>query len=586
MKNKRVISVILSVLMLALVCCSPLISYASFFVKEGDVVSCPGNMRAYLEPGKYNYSWLDSVIIRDGSMAVTPLTIYPVCDYPYSHTYAEFISECNNYMTLFEASDSVVQDTVMDSLKTVYYTLVATGKITDSSQEMRAYNESCGIVYPYTDSKFTDMYTALTYVCLDKDLYKLVSDEEITITRGTTVEGAVVKFLSTMCDMEVPSSVETIPAFSYLFTEKYVIEDSKYPVSENPSEEEVYYWVKLQAAEKAGYDVPSTTRYEDLSSEQIDYVTYAYDASILTTRYDAPIDPISLKAAILGSNPSLDVPVLVLKSMLDYVSVSYNAGQSAQSLFDMACKEGFFELDKEFYTDIFNYNLYVSPECEKIWITAFPIAEQLEGGLNSEVSTYINGQLVKNSSTNAVPVSAGGNTFTVKTTYGSRNESSTYVFTVIKTGDSESMNKAPSIDLSQPLSDLSNNISNVLSGVSSNTNDLIGSGEGYKFDTQLTTYPVSDGVASENTTSVSSGSLFETYATDANGEVLTTRNPLEVSQAEGDNVSVIANFSNTVKENPVVVVVPTGLIAIGASAGFLFYRRRKVDEDIPEDIDE
>ena len=40
--------------------------------------------------------------------------------------------------------------------------------------------------------------------------------------------------------------------------------------------------------------------------------------------------------------------------------------------------------------------------------------------------------------------------------------------------------------------------------------------------------------------------------------------------------------AETIKENPVVVAAPAGLLALGASAGFIFYRRRKDDTDTDE----
>ena len=563
--------------MLALVCCSPFISYASFFVNDGDVKSCPGNTRVYTEPEKYNYAWLDSIIVRDGSLSVTPLTVYPVSENPYSHTYKEFVEDCNSYMKLFDASQTAVQDSVIDSLKTVYYTLVATGYITDSNQDMRAYNESNGIVYPYTSGKFTDLYTAITYVCLNQNLYRLFCDEDITITRGTTIEGAVVKFLASVCEMNIPSSVDTVSAFSYLFSEKYVIEDSEYPVSDNPSEEEVYYWVKLQAAQKAGYSVPASTPYDKVSSDQVDYVTYAYYASILKTRYEVPVSPILLKSALLSADPSNEVPRLVIKTMLDNSSVRYSDGETTLTLFNMAAKEGYFDLENEFYTDIYNYRIYVSPECEKVWMTCFPVADQLLNGNVNNVSTYINGKLVKNNSTNAVDIPAGGTTFTVKTLYAGKEDTATYVFTVIKDAEAAAdMNEVPSINLSDPFAELANNISNVISGAG-NDSSSVSPSEGFTFESQLTTFSIDEAPVSGT-----SSSLFETYPVDEYGNVLTTRNPLETEKTEEETAaSVLTVVADAVKENPVVVAAPAGFLAIGASAGFLFYRKKK-DEDISE----
>lgn len=574
-KSKKVLSALISFTMLLLICCSPFVSYASFFVSDGDIDSCPGNTRVYTEPEKYNYAWLDSVILRDDTLAVTPLTVYPLSEYPYRVTCEEFVKECNSYMKLFEASDTVVQQTVIDSLKTVYYTLVSTGKITDSNQDMRAYNESCGIVYPYTESKFTDIYTLITYACLNTDLYKLVSDKSVNITRGTTIEGAVVRYLSVVCGMDLPESVDTIPAFSYMFSKEYIVDDTMYPVSENPSEEEVYYWVKLQAAQRAGYSVPASVRYKDLSSEQIDYVTYAYYASILTVKYDVAVNPIDLKAALLSGEKNVNVPRLVLKSMLDNVSVSYSDNESMRSLFNKAAGEGFFKLDDEFYTDIYTYNVYVPADCKKIWITCFPVAQQLENGSDDYVSTYINGVPVKTNSTNSADISGNNSKVTVDIVYSKNNDKATYVFNVIKTEEAGEMNRAPSVKLSDPVSGLAASLSNIINSASANNDFANSSSEGFTFASSLTTYPADE---QQSPLFPNYESNIETYPTDNNGNILTTNNPLETNPSEEETASVLDNVAETVRENPVVVAAPAGLLAVGASAGFMFYRKRK-DED-------
>lgn len=574
MRYKKVISVIISALMIVLTCSGSLISFASIFVSDGDVVSCPGNTKVYTAPEDYNYAWLDTVIARNDSLAVTPLTICPVTDYPYSHTYKDFIEECNGFITLFDSSETAIQKSVSDILKTVYYTLVATGKIPDSNQEMRAFNESKGIVYPYNESDFTYIYTVITYSCLKNNLYKVVTDNEVNIVRGTTIEGAVVRFLSAVCNMSVPSTVDTIPGFSYLFTEKYVVDETSYPVSDNPSEEEVYYWVKLQAAQKAGYNVPATTKYSNLSSDQIEYVTYAYYASMLTAEYNVSVDPIKLKAALCSENASEAVAKLILISMLDNVSVNYSNKTSNEALFEMVLNEGFFALENEFYTDIYNYKIYVEPECEKVWVTSYPVAPQLLDGEIKNVSTYINGKLVKNNSTNAVDVSNDGATFVITLNYEGKNDTAEYVFSVIKTADAQQMNEIPQIDIAQPFSELSENIANIVNDALNSPSQSFSNSEGYTFENTLTTYSFEETESKEYT-----GSLFETYPTVDNGEVLTTDNILTTQPQEETTGSILANVAQTVKENPTVVAAPVGLIAVGASAGFLFYYRRKDDTD-------
>lgn len=246
-----------SAMILAVILSLGFISNAVIYYKDGDIIHRPGHTRKITEIEDYNFAWADEIVIRDGSSEVLPLTMHPVADYPYSHTLSEFEKECNDYTSLFYASDTIIENSFIEALKTYYYILVATDKITDPTQTIREYNEEHGIVYPVAESQYTDMFSYIVYACLKYNLYSVIGSEPVKITRGTTVEGAVVELLKSIMGMEVPSSTDTIEGFSLLFAENYVLEDNTLPISDNPSESEVYYWIRLQAAQKGGYAVPA-----------------------------------------------------------------------------------------------------------------------------------------------------------------------------------------------------------------------------------------------------------------------------------------------------------------------------------------
>ena len=106
MRFKKILSFMLSTMVLAAVCCSSFVSSASVFYIDGNAEVCPGTTKVYVDKKDYNYAWIDDVVMRDSSSSVVPLVLHPVTNYPYSHTADEFVDECNNYAALFNTSDT------------------------------------------------------------------------------------------------------------------------------------------------------------------------------------------------------------------------------------------------------------------------------------------------------------------------------------------------------------------------------------------------------------------------------------------------------------------------------------------------
>ncbi len=581
MKSKRILCFLLLSMLLISVCCGSFVSSASVYYIDGQAKTTPGQTRVYVPLDEYNYAWIDDVVVRDSSSSVTALVPVPVTDSPYSHTLEEFIEECNNYTSLFNASEQVLESTFTTSLKTMYYSLIATGVITENNSEMRKYNEDYGIVYPFLESDLTQMYTAIVYVSLKTDLYSAILDKQIEIPRGTTIEGAVVMILSSICGMDVPATVNSLTAFSYVFAEDYVLQEDKYPVSEEPTEAEVYYWVQLAAADEAGYSVPKDVPYGSVTAEQQEYVTYAYYASILKTKYDVMVDPLQLRTALLSTDKETKVPELVLKAMLDDVSISYTKNESISDLFEKAKKEGFFDLEAEFYTDIYNYEVYVNPETEQVWFTSYLIADQLVDGDIDSAKTYVNGELVKNTSTTGVLLDSGTETnVVINVTYndGSIKDEATYNFVVKKDYNAADINGNLSIDIADP-------VNSVLDSLSDSVNDYL---SGIEAPTVSSTTAASSSDSSHTTYAIGTtngGSSIVTYPTDANGNIINNSNALSTTaEQEQTTVQVLdKTLADTVKENPEYVATPIGLLAVGASAGYIFFKRRKNDAETDVD---
>lgn len=584
MRFKKILSFMLSTMVLVAVCCSSFVSSASVFYIDGNAEVCPGTTKVYVDKKDYNYAWIDDVVMRDSSSSVVPLVLHPVTNYPYSHTADEFVDECNNYAALFNTSDGILQSSFYKTLSTAYYTLLASGAIKSDEQTMRAYNESQGITYPYSQNSMTHIYTTLVYALLKSNIASSVLKQQVDIPRGTTIEGAVVAYLSKVCGMNVPATVDSIEGFAYLFANQYVLEEANLPVSKDPSKDEVYYWVKVLAADKQGYSVSKTTPYAKVTQEEEKNVTNSYFASILTTKYGVYISPDLLEMALLGDKET-NIPKLVLKSMLDSVNTKYSNSESIDSLFDKAKQEGFFELEDDFYSDIYDYEVTVSNNSTEVWFTAFLVADQLVDGSLTYARTYINDKLVDNSSTNSIKLTGASTKFTVRIEYSDskRYNKAIYTFTVNKNAAGSDTVGGISVDLDQPIGNILDSVEDSVNGYIQNGNSSNGAVSAPNYSSNNTTYAVNG-----------NSSLFETYPTDANGNVLVTSDPLATTEkAQQNTTSVLSDVTQTIIDKPEYVATPIGLLAVGASAGYIFFRRRKNDEviieneniDDPDDID-
>lgn len=594
-KMKKVLSIILSAVAVAVMCCSSFVSSASLFFIDGSATICPGTTKTYIEEENYNYAWIDDAVMRDSTTSVTPLSFHPVTDYPYSHTAEEFMKECSNYAKLFDVSSAILESSMIKTLETSYYALLASGAIKSNEQEMRAYNESQGISYSNTSGlqgSLSRVYTTLVYSLLKTDIASTVLNQQVEIPRGTSLEGAVVIYLSKVCGMNVPVTVNSIESFAYVFADEYVLEDSGLPVSDEPSKEEVYYWIKVSAADKQGYDVPKTTPYLEVTQEQEEYVTYAYFASILTSKYEVTVSPEKLKQAIFAADCDTAISKLVLTSMLDSVNAEYSDDESFNSLFEKAKTEGFFELEDDFYSDIYDYEVEVSHNSTEVWITAFLVASQLVDADVENAKTYINGQLVENLSTNPVKLTGDSTKFTVRIEYtdNTRADTAEYTFTVKKTLNSSDTIAGVSVDIDKPVGDILNSVQDSISEYlpdstttpyGQTTGEAASSTGASGYPTGSTTYAIDGNIDFSTLNS----NFLETYPTDVNGSVEVTKDPLKTTQAESTTQqvqSVLTGASQTIADKPEYVAMPIGLLAVGASAGYIFFRRKKNDDIIVE----
>ena len=567
-----------------------------------DISIDPGNPRA--DKPEYSYAWLDNIVVRSDPNAVTSTVYKPTPeDYPYSQTYDQFITEVNNYSLLFDVNEETVGAAYEEMATLIYYAVTAMGFTTDYNT-MSEYIQSRGI--NLTDNYIENsMAVSIVYAALKYDAVYVLYNKQVEIPYGATVDYALIIIMSELLAIDLPSGIDTYSGLGVATLRNYVTSFQELPVSDNPDAAEIFHWAKIITASENNYQVPVTT-YPEATRAQKEYVDYLYYASILNTVYDINVDPVYLILAMQSTQENA-LQRFILKSMLDEKQIGYAAETGCEELFVLACQNGFFDLEEDFYTDIFSYELTVAADCDKIWFTPFALASQI-GGDDSYLTAYLNGTQMAINSTASTPLNpaASEETVELKIVYDDgRNapEQAVYKFRVLKSVAMSQDQPVAENDMVGKVEEFigtiipnSNTVANekvdeIFSSIDtavSQAGDKIENNLLTTYSTELTTVAV-NGIGANDTTSTTSASVQSTdrfdfdyledlidgvYVTDANGNIVTTAsfNYDEEDDAEG---TIIEKVTEAVKESPEVVAVPSSLLAAFSVMGYFMTKKHR-----------
>ena len=553
-------------------------------------------------------AWLDTVIIRDNATSFTTSRLVPRADYPYSLTYEQFIEESNRYAKLNDLNEENVGQAYGEVVNLFYYTATAMG-MTDDLPVMVEFLEDYGIVLPEDLSPQDTPSVAIVYAALRYNAVEVLYQKKVELPKGITLEAAEIIILSEMTGVFLPSGVTTINGFAVQAMKTHVQEFPELPLSQNPSNAEVFHWTKVLTAAAQSYKVPLTP-YEEASKAQKEYVDYAYYASILNGAYDVTINPARLSVAAESGKENA-VQDVILKAMLDEKGVPYNETATTRELFDMACLAGGFELDEEFFSDVFNYDLYVS-NTEKVWFTPISLASQL-GGDNENVQIMLNGVEMRSSSTAAaiLDTSKPRETIELNVSYSdgtfANNDNVTYVFNVIKDGEAAAepgvgndllgkMQALLDSSASRETQYAQSVIDNVISVVEAQGESAVFDLSSIEaLDNSIVIEPIptqeniyeTEATPEEGSPGYFSQLIGETYAADE--ITLAEDNDLNLDKptTQQSNDASLGNRAWTViKENPEIAAAPTGIIALGGLAGYVWNKKRKEEQSHSHDDDD
>lgn len=378
-KSAKVLSFFLTVVLLITTLSTS--AFAKDFAPKFDI-SNPGIQTQYIY-SENNVSWIRKLVIKEDMLSpegiATEAVLHPVTDYPYTtdapHFKAE-VEECTKTYTLDE-----------DSQRAAYlYLIKQVGALslisepTVSDQTKADWLRSQGIVITKEEEQDPEkilMISAL-YAMMRNDLYYVYTGEHLTIPKGTSLEQAIVIYLASLSGQGSMlasfiykffghSSFGNLEDYMYytslmaLYTNGYVNATEIPQLSRN----EVYRRVAIMTIRGYGLAIDSEkATHEELQQK--------YLTAMLGTHYKVSLDPESLAKA--SNNQSIAYYILQRMAYEDAKLTISQTKYSFENCFKTVLqKTDRFDLKKEFYSDVYEYNVYLESNRSNISVNPTPL---------------------------------------------------------------------------------------------------------------------------------------------------------------------------------------------------------------------
>lgn len=412
MKIKKALCILLASIMFVSVFTSTFYSYADIADKDE----------------KENLAWLSNFYIRESSTDFTKNNMVPISE-KYSHKLDDFRKEVEEIKKMYKIDFETLKKTYLKIFDEILK-IIDEANIELPYDDMKAYLiDEWKIVFPEVENADTITYTTIAYGCLKYDLLFPITNTHFTVEPGTTLERTIVLIASVLLNEEVDESIQTFDDYVILQIKKSLINNG-YPVSDNADEEEIMILYKIMMAEQQGYIIENQNVAEYTEQDK-KYVDGAYMASIIKSRFE--ITP-TVEATIIACE-SEDVDSLaihILQTMIIEKNETVEDNEPIEQLFSRACILGYFELDKELYSDVYKYEVYLTYNCKEIWVTPFAYAAEKGSDKINFVDIDINGEKIRNGRSHRLKLAGDISYISVKLKYddGVMKDSAEYKFKV------------------------------------------------------------------------------------------------------------------------------------------------------------
>ncbi len=431
MKKNRRLNCLMLTLILSITLLCPT-AFAREFAPTVDTSNIGVNTQYKYD--KNDPSWLRQLTIKEDMLSTeafyTEEVLHPVTSYPYTADAPFFKAQVEEYIDLYTLDE--------DSQRAAYlYILEVVGALDiianpETSEKSKAdWLREQGIIVTAEDEKDPDkalMINAL-YSLMKNDLYYVYTGQHLTIPEGTPLEEAVVMYLTALSDDNSrltqfilkyfgTSSIGKLDDYIYytslmaLYTQGYVSALEIATISRN----EVYRRVAIMTINGYGIAI-------DAESATTEEIHHKYLTAMLGTQFSVTLDPAAFKKALDKNN----APYYILQRMAyedSKVTISA-AKHTYEECFKIVLqKTDRFDLEDEFYSDIYEYDIHLDSIRSNISVNPNSISK-------SGVKISINGVDVTNGSYALVELTGKAReTITIISKYTSGKNTDTTVYKI------------------------------------------------------------------------------------------------------------------------------------------------------------
>ncbi len=331
--------------------------------------------------------WLSDIIVKEDMATVESLasrsTLEPVAKYQYNHTADSFRQEIEYYEKLYTLDPALSNSSYLYIMQAASQMNGAAAADSYSDEYIKSYLTRMGIVWPEGGDETEHAIAA-------RALYSfLTANPEYTVTPGAGLYDVFTTYLSQMVGTDV-SSILSFDADATLSNiEEYLLAASKYTlyrkgyeVNASTGADETYRLMSVMSIREQGITV-------DAANAGTDEIKNKYLCAMMSKLYDIEPDAQSFSTAASGGN----LVSFILQCIGKVKGLAIKNGTSYQTAFEtVRDNSDYFNLENQFYADIYEYNVNLKNRRSKIYLSLVPFISNEQ---DNALTLRINGEQVK-----------------------------------------------------------------------------------------------------------------------------------------------------------------------------------------------
>jgi hypothetical protein len=382
---------------LALATCFSVFTVTASAKKFAKKINTNLGVQTQYEYESNNPSWLRKLLVKENMLSVdgivTEKALYPVSKYPYitdAPSFKEEVEEYAKYYTLDEESQRAAYIYVFQQLGAM--SIIADPEATDQSKAEWLREQGIIITPEQEEDPDSIFMISALYALWKNDFFYVIEGERITIPPGTKLEAALMMYMVAMGDDDRSliafvnkyfniTEIISLEDYIYytclfaLYTNGYISSREIVTIPRN----EAFRRLAIMSISNAGISV-------DVNTATDEEIQIKYMAAMLGTQYNVTLDPDSTFKA----NRSKTLAYYIIQRMAyeDKKLAISSSKYTYEQAFDIVLKKtNRFDLEKEFYSDIYEYDVHLDHFRELLYINPTPID-------NANITVKINDQKV------------------------------------------------------------------------------------------------------------------------------------------------------------------------------------------------